>query len=145
MLWPSDETPEAAMFDVSSGSVRSVLCNKDVLILPAEGVKVAFFSRKNNVQKACIEVFLPKHEHVLVGPVLPLQYYIARAKPLRVDNTVLLSINRPYWATFAAAAGRILEERGLTGLAKQGYTTKSFRSTGATTACASGVDQHIVW
>lgn len=62
-----------------------------------------------------------------------------------MDNAVFSPINRHYRAISAAAVGKILEESlELTGLAKQGYTVKSFSPTGTTAAIAMGVDPHIV-
>lgn len=145
MLRPSDVAPKATTFDQTTGEEKKVLFTTDMLSFSPEGVKVTFFGIKNDTQRTGFEVFLPKHPNPLIDPVQALSDYIECTESVRTDKAVFLSLKRPHEAISSAAVGKVLEESiRLAGLAGQGFTAKSFRPTGATTAIQSGVDPHIV-
>ena len=108
-------------------------------------LKVTFFGKKNDVNRTGFEVFLPRLENRLLDPVATLEDYIDRTKCIRKDRAVFLSLNRPHTALSAASVAKLLEESiDLVGLKGQGFSAKSFRPTGATTAIDAGMDPKVV-
>jgi hypothetical protein len=72
MLRPSDVAPKAKQFDVDDFSAQSVKFTKDMLLFSSQGVTVTFFGIKNDVARPGFQVFLPRHDNVVLDPVAAL-------------------------------------------------------------------------
>ncbi|WAR14875.1 PUS3-like protein [Mya arenaria] len=108
--------------------------------------KITFFGIKNDTSRSGFEVELPRASNVKLDSVQTLQDHIERTDRFRLPGgPVFLSLRAPYNAIQASSVAKILDEAiKLAGLEGQGYTAKSFRPTGATTAIAQNINPEIL-
>ena len=109
-------------------------------------MKIPFFGIKNDTARTGFDVQIPRSRNDKVDPVQTLQDYIARTDSHRSGNgPVFLTLRSPYTALEAASIAKILEESIiLAGLGGQGFSAKSFRPTGATSAIEQGINPEVV-
>jgi hypothetical protein len=101
---------------------------------------ITFFGVKNDTDRSGFEVRIPHGPIAKTDPVRTLQHYVQRSDPYRCGQKPLfISLRPPYGALNNKTIGEILKgsikDAGL-----QGYTPRSFRTTGATAAVHSDVD-----
>ncbi len=147
MLRPSDIAPKSVWFDPETCSEnKHVFSVKQIQFLPDESAKITFFGIKNDTQRTGFEVVLPKHDVPKLDPIRCLKDYIERTASVRpAGEPVFLALRRPHNAIDASTVSRVLEECiQLAGLSGRGYSAKSFRPTGATSAIDKGIDPQIV-
>lgn len=145
MLRPSDIAPKSTYYDNDLKCEAKLVFKTDMIMFEENGLKINFFGIKNDTNRTGFEVFVPCHENNLLDPKSSLQDYLVRTECFRKDNAVFLSLRKPYDALSASSIGKILDEAiDIVGLSGKGFTAKSFRPTGATTAIEAGIDPHIV-
>jgi hypothetical protein len=144
MLRPSDIAPNAQTVDTDG--VRKVVFAVDQVAFSDEDAKIQFFGIKNDTKRTGFEIVLPRASIVKLDPVQTLQDYIERTKNYRSsDNAIFLTLRPPYKALVASSIAKVLEEAiTLAGLGGQGFSAKSFRPTGATSAIEKGINPEIV-
>lgn len=149
MLRPSDIAPRAEMFDPTShGSDRVVFSTDQLVFNDDNTVSVSFFGIKNDATRSGFVVTLPGHSNAKLDPVSALRVYISRTSTQRVSSrtkAVFLTMHPPYRPIQSTTVGSVLAKAiVLAGLGGRGFSAKSFRPTGATTAVDGGVSPHVV-
>ena len=144
MLRPSDIAPNARQMN-SNGECKVVFSVNQVLFSNND-VKITFFGIKNDAARTGFEVQIPRSSNDKIDPVQTLQDYIARTESYRpADGPVFLTLRSPYKALEASSVAKVLEESiSLAGLSGQGFSAKSFRPTGATSAIEQGISPEVV-
>lgn len=143
MLRPSDIAPQGVHYDRDTQvTVQFVFHERQISFQPS-GVTITFLGIKNDTSRSGFEVFLPRGSVDKLDPVSTLQCYMQRTNFMRQDaqGAVFLTLSKPYKALSASMIAQILCSMiDTVGLAGQGFTAKSFRPTGASTAVALGYD-----
>lgn len=147
MLRPSDIAPHSV--NLQSGKERRILFGTDQLNFQDDGsVIVTFFGIKNDTSRSGFNVVLRPHVNTLLDPVDVLKMYItktAESRKLSETLAVFLSLNSPYHALTATSIAGILSDAiSQAGLDNMGFSAKSFRPSGATTAVDKSIDPNIV-
>lgn len=143
MLRPSDIAPHSILF--VDGREESIVFNSDQVQINEHGAKFTFFGIKNDASRSGFEVNLPRGTDEKIDPVNALQDYMHRTSHVRPKGgPVFLSLRAPYQALKSSSIAKILEKAiSLAGLDGHGYSAKSFRPTGATSAIDQGVNAEI--
>jgi len=144
MLRPSDAAPKGA-FHTENGPTGLVF-TVDQVQFTDSGAKFTFFGIKNDTSRTGFEVTIPNGSVRKIDPIQTLRDYLARTECFRLPHgPVFIGLKAPYGALGAASIARILDESiSVAGLSGQGFTAKSFRPTGATSAIECKVDPDIV-
>ena len=149
MLRPSDVAPKAIRFEPSSNTKHKITFSTEhVQFLDNGSIQVTFFGIKNDTDRSGSVATLPPAPDATVDPITALRCYIDRTAHERAsspDSAVFLPLNPPYQALGAGSISTILEDAiKLAGLHGQGFSAKSFRSTGATMAIENHQAPEIV-
>lgn len=144
MLRPSDIAPKACTVD--ENGVNRVVFAVDQVAFSDQDAKIKFFGIKNDAKRTGFEVVLPRGSNSKLDPVQALQDYIDRTDSCRPpDKALFLTLRPPFKALEASSVAKILDESiSLAGLGGQGFSAKSFRPTGATSAIEKGINPEIV-
>lgn len=144
MLRPSDIAPNAVV--IGSEQVEQICFSTNQIEFLSDSAKITFFGIKNDTNRTGFEVMLPRADDQTVDPVSVLECYIAKTENERPPGgAVFLSLRAPFGPLQAASVAKILEESiCLAGLDGQGFSAKSFRPTGATSAIEQHMDPDIV-
>lgn len=144
MLRPSDIAPKAQI--AGANQVQQVCFSVDQVEFRESDAKITFFGIKNDTSRTGFEVLLPRADQLQLDPVSTLECYIQRTSDHRPSGgPVFLSLRAPFVALQASSVAKILEESiKLAGLGERGYSAKSFRPTGATSAIESNINPEIV-
>lgn len=145
MLRPSDIAPNGRIL-TADGDSSLINFSTDQLQFCDGYAKVTFFGIKNDTSRTGFEVVLPAGNNSDLDPVSCLKCYIERTQKYRAaGGPVFIGLKHPRGALKAASIAKILDESiVLAGLDGQGYSAKSFRPTGATTAIAENINPEIV-
>ena len=138
MTRPSDLAPKGINLDTLNLSVHNIVLSLDNIQFMADNSLTIFFFRiKNDTSRSGFEVnILPNLDDIIMDLVLCLPDYIDRITA--VTDTKTLSL--PYKAISSNTISNILDEViSLASLADKGFTAKSFRPMGATSAVSKGV------
>ena len=147
MLRPSDIAPKSKQFDPATGTVHNCVFSTRHIVFNDDGSAVfTFFGIKNDLQRTGFTVNLPRGFPDMLNPISALRSYLDCTEQHQpANNAVFLTLKRPYHALSASSIANILNEAiALAGLGDQGFTAKSFRPTGATSAINQGTDPNIV-
>lgn len=144
MLRPSDAAPKSRIHTAEGPS--NLVFNVNQVEFSDNGAKITLFGIKNDTSRTGFEVTVPSGSNRKTDPVRTLQDYISRTQRYRGANgPVFISLKAPYGALSAASIARELERAiSLAGLDGMGYSAKSFRPTGATSAIEGNIDPEIV-
>ena len=141
MLRPSDVAPKGELYDAQSGLFAKMEFRCDQLAFEEDNsLTIWFHGIKNDAKRDGFQVNVPSSSDTVMNPVATLATYIQRTEYSRpASRPVFVSLRRPYGAISSGTVGKILEESiSLAGLAGQGFSAKSFRPTGASTAIQAG-------
>ena len=140
MLRPSDIAPHAILFsDNYSSNELQFNCNQ--LQFEKDGsLTIWLHGVKNDSSRDGFQVNIPPSSNIKVDPICALRVYLNRTKDIRPkSNPVFIALKSPYNAIKASTVSKDLETViEMAGLSGQGYSAKSFRPTGATTAIQRG-------
>lgn len=144
MLRPSDIAPNARV--VTPSGEDKVVFSVNQIEFQEGYAKIIFFGIKNDMRRSGFEVMLPRASSPQLDPVRALEDYIQRTETYRGGGgPVFITLRPPYKALEASSVAKILDEAiELAGLGNQGYTAKSFRPTGATSAVEQGIKPETV-
>lgn len=139
MLRPSDIAPRSVK--VKKGVVVQAQFTTDRLAFLSDGsAEVYLAGIKNDYQRDGFRVFLKPSSEAKMCPVRALKAYLGRTGGIEVVRPVFTPLQYPYAALSSATIAKILNQAiSLAGLSGQGYTVKSFRPTGATSAVQNEV------
>ena len=141
------DAPKGKQFDPATGTTNNCVFSTRHIVFNSDGsATFTFFGIKNDLQRTGFTVTLPRGLPDLLDPVSTLRSYLDRTEGHRpANNAVFLTLQHPYHALGASTIANILNEAiVLAGLGGQGFTAKSFRPTGATSAISKGTDPNIV-
>lgn len=142
MTRPSDLAPKAKQLSsIDNSLVPVTLSVNDVNFEEDGSMTIHFHGTKNDYNRQGFEVNIPPNaDNSNCDPVECLRSYINRTESCRsVDmNALLITLRPPYRAIKADTVASILDE-SIKRAGLQGFSAKSFRPTGASTAVALGV------
>jgi len=144
MLRPSDIAPKALHSE--NNHVEQICFSVKQVEIQTDSAKFTFFGIKNDTSRSGFEVMIPRAKDAKLDPIGALECYIEKTSSHRApDGPVFLSLKAPYTPLQASSVAKILEESiKLAGLEGMGYSAKSFRPTGATSAIEQKVNPDIV-
>lgn len=141
MLRPSDVAPRAESIDITSGiASRFIMTTKQLKFEEDGSLTLWLHGIKNDASRDGFQVNIPPASDIKVDPVETLRTYIRRTAAVRPKSDALfLTLRQPYNGLSSATVAKDLElSIKYAGLNGQGFSAKSFRPTGATTAIQSG-------
>lgn len=149
MLRPSDIAPKSKVFHPSTLSEETILFTVDQITFKDDGsATIQLFGTKNDLSRSGSDSEkIPAHPNPAMDPVAALRCYIQRTDHIRpVDKRpVFLSLLPPYQGITSSTVAQVMETCiHKVGLGNQGFSAKSFRPTGATTALEAGTNPDIV-
>lgn len=135
MLRPSDIAPKATLFFSDTLEEKGMTFTRDMVKFGVQEMTVTFLGIKNDYSRKGFNVSIPSNKDYILDPVATVLDYLVRTEGLTSNEGVFILLNRPFQAIGASAIAKILVDvinsSGLSGL---GFSTKSFRPTGATLA-----------
>ena len=104
------------------------------------------FGIKNDAQRTGFEIIVRPHTDAKLDPVRTLRDYITATSAVRPENNaVLVTLRSPCRAIDASTVSRILDDSiAAAGLGGKGFSSKSFRPTGATSAVDSNIPAETI-
>ena len=142
MLRPSDIAPRSVILQ-NGNSVNVQFSADRIKFLEDGSVEVYLFGVKNDVSRDGFRIFLQPCTVSKVCPVGALQEYLQCNEKVYKDprRLVLTPLNYPYSSLASSPIAGILNKATkLAGLEGCGFSAKSFRPTGATSAIENGVN-----
>lgn len=150
MLRPSDIAPRGVFFDTKENKIRQVVFALHDIQFQDTAMTIMIHGNKNDYDRDGFQVTVPASKNAKLDPIKALQCYIARTQCQRSCDTdaLFLSLtknNGKYTGLKASGIKSILNTAiKEAGLSDQGYSSKSFRVTGATTGVKLGLDPNVV-
>ena len=141
MLRPSDVAPNAEHFDIDAGIASKItMSTKQVKFKDDGSLTLWLQGIKNDRDRDGFQVNIPQASEPKIDPVKALQVYMLRTDHIRpASGALFLTLRRPHTNIGSATVAKDLELAiKYAGLQGQGYSAKSFRPTGATTAIQNG-------
>jgi hypothetical protein len=149
MLRPSDIAPRGVLFDPQSESAEQLVFSTEDIRRKEDGsMTISFLGIKNDMDRQGFSVHLQPAEQSNMDPVHTLDTYINKTSLQRAQadgSPVFISLVKPSRKLASSGIAQVLNKAiKLAGLEGQGYSAKSFRPTGATTAIANNYDPDTV-
>ena len=144
MLRPSDAEPKSVR--LSPDGPTNFFFSVDQVRFTDTRCNITLFGIKNDTSGTGFDVSIPCGSTSKLDPVDTLHNYIERIMCYRgAQGPVFLSLKAPFSALSASSVARVLDESiKLARQGGQGFTAKSVRPTGATSATESKIDPDIV-
>lgn len=140
MLRPSDIAPRAVKLSAGS-KLKTQFTTDRVAFLPNGSVEVYLAGIKNDYSRDGFRVYMKLSSMSKVCPVDALRVYLDRTGGMDVVRPVFTPLQYPFAGLSSATIAKILQTSiNLAGLTGQGFSPKSFRPTGATSAIENRVE-----
>jgi hypothetical protein len=141
MLRPSDVAPRAETIDLDTGiASRFIMTPSQVKFEKDGSLTLWLHGIKNDMARDGFQINIPPASEDKIDPVTALKAYIQRTTSMRTkSNALFLTLRQPFKGISSATVAKDLDLAiRYAGLNGKGFSAKSFRPTGATTALQSG-------